>query len=207
MKPARTTTLGKQSEHSTPPASLACKDPSPTPCPMDIIDAKITSIVDPHPIMAPLTNPKTKQESYGRKRVKHVSLATKIRTASKSSDTWQRNWTKILKNAKNRDSVIPRENSSQACRESSHSYSHRWWFPSWSCNTPSVRGMTSRGMPSTGSLDICQRCGLKQTSLRVPTTEEQQSCKKFSIWISHGSDICIGLLHLPCFIISYALNL
>ena len=90
MKQARTTILGQQSEHSTPPASLACKDPSPTPC-LDIIDAKITSIVGPHPIMAPLTNPKTKPEFSGRRRVKNVSLATKKRTNSKNSDTWQRN--------------------------------------------------------------------------------------------------------------------
>ena len=91
MKPARTTTLDKQSGHSTPPASLACKDPPPTPCPMDIIDAKITSIVDLHPIMAPLINPKMKLVYSGRKKEKNVSLVTKIRTVSKNSDTWQRN--------------------------------------------------------------------------------------------------------------------
>ena len=73
--------------------------------------------------------------------------------------------------------------SSPACKESNHWYSHGWWLPSWSCHTPSIWRMAIRRMLSTWSLGICQRGGLKQTSLPVPTTEGQQSCKKFSTLI------------------------
>ena len=79
--------------------------------------------------------------------------------------------------------------ASLACKWSNHWYSHRWWLPSWSCHTPSVWRMAIRRMLSTWSLGICQRGGLLQTSLPVPTTRGSSLTRSSQFWLSQGSDI------------------
>ena len=79
--------------------------------------------------------------------------------------------------------------SSPACKESNHWYSHGWWLPSWSCHTPSIWRMAIRRMLSTWSLGICQRGGLLQTSLPVPTTRGSSLTRSSQFWLSQGSDI------------------
>ena len=107
----------------------------------------------------------------------------------------------ILKNARNQDNVSLPGNSPPAGRESSQSFSHRWWFPSWSCNTPWMRRMTSRGVPSTGSLEIWQRSGQKQKSWRVPI--QNRGCNPARSSHSEypmAQTICIGLLYFSMLI-------
>ena len=80
-------TLDKQSEYSTPPGNVACKDPSTTPCPVAIIGARTTSTVDLHPIMVQLINPRTKLVCSGRRLARNASHVIKARTESRKLNT------------------------------------------------------------------------------------------------------------------------